>query len=199
MKVEKNVVVSLSYTLKNEAANGDVIEICDASKPLEFVCLTGSMLPQFEQNILGLEQGSSFEFTLSPEDAYGIQNPQALVTVKKDIFIIDGVLREDLLVIGNVLPMRNEAGNAMNGIIKEIDDESGDVIIDFNHPLAGQTLYFTGKIESLRAATEDEVAHGLAKGGCGGNCGCSDSGGGCNDGDCGCDDSGGCGSGCGCN
>lgn len=192
MKIEKNVVVSLSYTLKNETENGDVIEICNAEKPLEFVYSIGSMLPKFEENILGLQQGDSFEFTLSPEDAYGIQNPQALVTVKKDIFVIDGVLREDLLAIGNVLPMKNEAGQAMNGVIKEIDHTTENVVIDFNHPLAGKTLFFTGKIESLREASEDEIANGLAQSGCGGNCSCSDLSAACND------NSAGCGSGCGC-
>lgn len=195
MKVEKNAVVSVSYTLRDGEAQGTVIESCDASRPLEFVYENGSMLPHFEQNLLGLEQGSSFDFVLSPDQAYGEPNAQAFVTVKKDIFVIDGVLREDLLVVGNVLPMRNEAGNAMNGVIKEINDAAGEVVIDFNHPLAGKTLHFAGKIEDIREATEEELEKGLNRGGgCGGSCGCSETGD-CNPENCDDDD---CGSNCGC-
>ena len=195
MKVQKNAVVSVSYTLREGESAGEVIETCTSLTPLEFMYENGSMLPEFEKQLAEMEQGSSFDFSLSPQQAYGESNPEALVTVKKDIFVIDGVLREDLLVVGNILPMRNEAGNAMNGVIKEINNDSNEVVIDFNHPLAGKTLHFSGTVESVREATEDELANGLKRaGGCGSGCGCAEPGD-CSEGDCN-DDS--CGSDCGC-
>jgi FKBP-type peptidyl-prolyl cis-trans isomerase SlyD len=80
--------------------------------------------------------------------------------------------------------------------------------MDFNHPLAGEDLHFTGEILEVREATEDELAAAYSTGGCGSGCGCGSSSGsgcgdgGCGDGSCGTEDeskSGGCGSGCGCN
>jgi FKBP-type peptidyl-prolyl cis-trans isomerase SlyD len=191
MKIEKNAVVSLTYTLKQNSADGELIETCDASRPLEFIYDNGVMIPHFEQHIKELEDGGSFEFTLSPEEAYGQVNEDAMVNVSKDIFVIDGQLREDLLEIGKIIPMRNDEGQPLNGMVKEIKDDTNEVLLDFNHPLAGKTLHFAGKIESVRPATEEELKDGLQSGGCGSDCGCDDS-----SGDCG---SGGCGDGCGCN
>ena len=191
MKIEKNKVVSLTYTLRKDNTEGEILEVCQESKPLEFVYDSGMMLPHFERNILGLEAGSSFQFKLSPDEAYGEVNKDAIVDVSKDIFIIDGVLRDDLLQIGNTVPMRDNQGHPLNGKITKVDDAENTVIIDFNHPLAGQSLHFTGKIESMREATEDEIAYGLqGKGGCG----CGSNGGGCGSGGCGSDDDDCCGS-----
>jgi len=202
MKVDKDIVVSLTYTLKN-GGSGEVIEVCDASKPLEFVYDSGSMLPHFEKNIEGLEAGSEYDFTLTADQAYGIVNESAIVEVSKDIFVVDGQLREDLLEIGKSIPMRDNSGNPLNGKVTEIKESV--VVIDFNHPLAGQTLHFTGKIEATREATAEELAYGIGgsasggcgSGGCGSGCGCGPEG----------EESyaesdncstGGCGSGCGC-
>jgi FKBP-type peptidyl-prolyl cis-trans isomerase SlyD len=201
MKIEKNNVVSLTYTLRKDNNSGEILEECTTARPLEFVFESGIMLPHFEKNIAGLESGNKFEFTLSPDEAYGSVNESAIVDVSKDIFIIDGVLREDLLQIGKIIPMRDNSGNPLNGKIVEVNNTENKVIIDFNHPLAGTTLYFTGTIESIREATADELAYGLhGQGGC--SCGSGGCGSGsCSDDDdcCGSGNSGGCGSGsCGC-
>lgn len=203
MKIEKNNVVSLTYILRKNDNAGEILEECTTARPLEFVFESGIMLPHFEKNISGLVSGSPFEFTLTPDQAYGEVNEAAIVDVSRDIFIIDGVMRDDLLEVGKTIPMRDNSGNPLNGKIVEVDVVGNKVIIDFNHPLAGSTLHFTGKIEDVREATADEIAYGLhGQGGCGcggngGGCGS----GGCSDDDdcCGSGDSGGCGSGsCGC-
>lgn len=208
MKIEKNKVVSLTYTLRKNDSNGEVLETCEATRPLEFVCESGVMLPDFEKNILGLQTDSPFEFTLSALQAYGEVNEAAIVEVSKDIFIVDGVLRDDLLQIGKSIPMRDNSGHPLNGKIVDVKDVENVVIIDFNHPLAGTVLHFTGKIEGIREATADELAYGMnAGGGCGcGSGGCGSDGGGCGSGGCGddgcgsmADSGGGCGSdSCGC-
>lgn len=202
MKIDKNTVVSLTYTLRKDNESGEVIEVCSASRPLEFVFERGEMLAQFESNIKGLEVDSTFAFALTPEQAYGAANPEAVVELSQDIFVVEGVLREDLLIVGNIIPMRDNSGNPLNGKVVKVDNDAKIVVLDFNHPLADTQLYFTGKIEAIREATEDEVAYGLNRGG---GCGCGDGGcgsGSCDDGSCGsgCDDEteGGCGSGCGC-
>ena len=67
-----------------------------------------------------------------------------------------------MLKIGNAVPMNNDEGHRIQGIIKGIT--SSEVIMDFNHPLAGKELKFTGIIVSVRDATKDELDHGHVHG-----------------------------------
>ena len=197
MKIAENKVVSLSYELKENDANGTILEVTDDSRPLKFVYGSGMLLPDFETNIEGLAVGEAFNFTLTPEQAYGPVNNQAIVNLSKEIFTINGVLRSDLLEIGNVIPMRNNDGVPLNGKVMKVNE--ADVTLDFNHPMAGKTLYFSGNVLEVREATAEEIMNGMPEGmggGCGCGCGGDDCGDGCGEG-CG-DDSGSCGSGCGC-
>lgn len=67
-----------------------------------------------------------------------------------------------MLTVGNFVPMQDNEGNPLEGKIVEVNSEH--VKMDFNHPLAGKTLHFTGKIVDLRDATEDELNHGHVHG-----------------------------------
>jgi len=159
MNVSKNKVVSISYELK---VDGDLIDAAQADNPLVFLYGHGNLLPLFEDNIKDLSEGDSFEFMIPSKDGYGEVNDMAIVELPKDIFVIDGELQEDLLVIGNRLPMRDSEGNALDGIVVEVTDNT--VVMDFNHPLAGKDLYFTGKVENIREATTEEISHGHVHG-----------------------------------
>lgn len=197
MKVTKDMIVSLAYTLREENENGDVLEEVTDNKPLKFLCGSMQLLPKFEENLEGFTTGDAFSFTLSPNEAYGEINKDAVVSLSKDIFVVDGVLREDLLQIGNTVPMRDNNGTPLNGRIVKIDAEK--VTIDFNEPLAGKSLFFEGKILDIKEATEKELEQGYPEGmggGCGDGCSCNGSDGGCDSGSCSSgDDSCGCGSG----
>ncbi len=159
MNVTKDKVVSISYELK---VNGDLIDSAQADNPLVFLYGHGQLLPLFENNIKNLAEGDSFEFMIPSKDGYGEVNEDAIVELPKEIFVIDGELQEDLLIIGNRLPMRDSEGNALDGTVIEVTDSS--VVMDFNHPLAGQDLFFTGKIEMIREATAEEISHGHVHG-----------------------------------
>lgn len=178
MKIEKEVLVALTYTLRKDNAEGEIIEVCESTRPLEFLYESGMMLPAFEKQLSGLEAGATFKFSLTPNDAYGEFTPEAIVPINKDIF----AEQPDLLVPGKVIPMRDAQGNPLNGRILTIDDEKNTVTMDFNHPMAGQTLYFDGKVEKVSTATDEDIQR-LFGGGCGGSCG-GDCGSNCNDGDC---------------
>ncbi|MEW5846918.1 MAG: peptidylprolyl isomerase [Bacteroidota bacterium] len=159
MNVSKNKVVSISYELK---VDGDLIDAAQADNPLVFLYGHGQLLPLFEDNIKDLSEGDSFEFMIPSKDGYGEVNDMAIVELPKEIFVIDGELQEDLLVIGNRLPMRDSEGNALDGTVVEVTDNT--VVMDFNHPLAGKDLYFTGKVEKVREATAEEISHGHVHG-----------------------------------
>lgn len=193
MKISDNKVVALSYELKENDTNGQVLEVTDETRPLKFVYGSGMLLPDFEKNVANLAVGDTFQFTLTAEQAYGEVNPQAVIPLSKDIFTVDGVLRDDLLFVGNVIPMRNNEGMPLNGKVVSVDD--ANVTLDFNHPMAGKTLCFSGNVLEVREATAEEVMSGMPEG-MGGGCGCGCGEGSCEDGSC---EEGGCGSGCGCN
>lgn len=177
MKVEKNTVVALSYTLYNNDENGEVLEVCTAEKPLEFVFAFGNLLPAFEKNIENLSVGDDFDFVLKPEEAYGERTEEAVVDVPMNIFTVNGVVQHDILFEGSEIPMRDNTGRPLTGKVVKVDDANNVVVMDFNHPLAGVNLYFSGKIESIREATEEEQKNGLQRGcggcHCGGDCGSS--------------------------
>jgi len=122
---------------------------------LRFVFGTGRLLPVFESNIDSLTNGDNFSFTLSSDIAYGDKREDMIVNVPIAVFETDGVLNEDICKVGNDVPMTDTDGNPLNGIISEITDTY--VKMDFNHPMAGIDLFFTGKIVEVREATEEEI------------------------------------------
>ena len=172
--VEKDKVISLTYELRVDDKNGEVIESLNENSPLTFLFGSGRLLPKFESNLEGLKQGDDFSFQLVCEDAYGEINEDAIVNVPKTAFEINGKIDQDLLQIGNAIPMQDSSGNRLNGIVKEVNGDA--VTMDFNHPLAGNDLFFTGKITEIREPSEEELQHGHVhhtSGGC--NCDCGSS------------------------
>jgi FKBP-type peptidyl-prolyl cis-trans isomerase SlyD len=175
MIIDTNKVVALKYELRVNAKDGKVVEKVENDRPLQFIYGTGSMLRDFETNLGGLKVGDNFDFSIAADNAYGQVNNDMIVDLPKEIFIVDGKIDDSLLVINNIVPMRDQQGNHLNGKIVEIQDNT--VKMDFNHPLAGDDLFFTGQILDIREATEEEVMHGhlhTENHGCGGgSCGCN--------------------------
>ncbi|MBB4035995.1 FKBP-type peptidyl-prolyl cis-trans isomerase SlyD [Dysgonomonas hofstadii] len=202
MKISTNKFVSLSYDLNvGEGEERELMEKATSENPLEFIYGTNSMLEAFEKNLDGLAEGDSFDFVLTPDEAYGEYDDEAIVDLPRNIFEQDGKLNEEVIFEGNMVPMMDTNGNRLNGSVVEVKDDI--VKMDFNHPLAGETLNFSGKVLTVRESTPEEIAALFAPQGgcgCGSGCGCGDE-----EGDsCGCGSekemagAGGCGSGCGC-
>lgn len=155
MVISQNMVAAITYTLKSNNNEGQVLETIDSTKPVEFIFGKDSLLPSFESKLTGLESGESFEFTIPSTEAYGAFKDELIVELDKQIFAQNGVVNEQILQIGNQIPMSDSQGRRMNGIVKEVLDDK--VKMDFNHPLAGQDLYFTGQVERVREATYEEL------------------------------------------
>lgn len=192
LEIGKYKMVTLTYDLHVDDENGEMVEQATIEKPLQFLYGAGMMLPKFESHLEGLKQDEPFNIKLDKLDAYGEVNNEAVVELPKSVFLVDGNFDDELIKVGNTVPMMSSNGQRMNGLVLEITDEV--VKMDFNHPLAGEDLFFAGKVVEVREASDEEVAQ-ILSGGSGG-CGCG-SGGDCGDGSCGTED-GGCGSGCGC-
>jgi FKBP-type peptidyl-prolyl cis-trans isomerase SlyD len=145
MKIEKNNRVKLAYVLKYDHANGDMIENVTAENPLEVIIGDEDLLEKFEEKIMGLKKGDTFEFTLLPEEAYGNYDEEGIVSVPK-AELMEDVSEDDNIEIheGMIVPIVTDDDEEMEAVVLEID---GDIVtLDFNHPLAGETLCFSGKI-----------------------------------------------------
>jgi FKBP-type peptidyl-prolyl cis-trans isomerase SlyD len=192
MIIAKDRVVSLSYELKL-AGNGEIVEQVNNNNPLTFLLGHGNLLPKFESNLSGLKIGDGFDFVLKSDEAYGIISNEAIVDLPKTVFAVDGEVDNNLLTVGNVIPMMDQGGNRFNGRVLEVSPEQ--VKMDFNHPLAGKDLHFKGEVVDVREASQEEMEHGHIHQsggcGCGSSCGCGDeatdcSSGSCGSGSCGC-------------
>jgi FKBP-type peptidyl-prolyl cis-trans isomerase SlyD len=173
-EISKHSMVTLTYDLRVDES-GDVIERATAENPLKFIYGAGIMLPKFETHLAGLKQGDPFKISLSSSEAYGEVNNEAIVELPKHIFMTDGKFDDKLIAPGNTVPMMSTNGQHLNGKVLEVYDDN--VKMDFNHPLAGEDLHFTGKVLEVRKPSDEELAavlnQGCGEGGCGDcSCGC---------------------------
>jgi FKBP-type peptidyl-prolyl cis-trans isomerase SlyD len=172
MKAEKNKVVSLTYRLTENNADGVLIEEVKENQPFVFLFGEGNIIQGFEQNVHNLAVGDSFAFGVKCSDAYGEYNQEGIVELPLSIFENEGILDTEICKVGNIVPMQNEQGHQFNGIIKDVSDKN--VTMDFNHPLAGMDLHFEGTVLDIRDATETELQQGHLHSGSdeGHSCGC---------------------------
>ena len=162
MKISSNKVVSMTYELKLDNENGEMVQRVEKDKPFVYLFGIGGLLPVFEKSLENLVVGDTFAFGLTAEDGYGQRNDDAVVALDKNIFEVEGKIDEEMIKVGNVVPMQNDQGQPLNGMVLEITDDK--VKMDFNHPLAGKDLHFTGEILDVREATEEELKHGHVHG-----------------------------------
>lgn len=148
-RVQDNLVVSMEYTL---SVDGEIIASADSNDPIQFIQGMGNIIPGLERELNGMTIGESKDITLAPEDGYGEYDDEAFAEVPRDE-IPDTISLE----IGTAIEMEDEEGNYLEAVIDEIADDY--VVLDFNHPLAGQELHFAIKVIALREATEEELEH----------------------------------------
>jgi FKBP-type peptidyl-prolyl cis-trans isomerase SlyD len=172
MKITTNKFVSVIYDLNvGEGDERELMEKATREEPMSFIYGIGMMLPAFEEELLGLGLGDKFAFTIPPAEAYGEYNEEHLMELPKSVFEVEGKFDSALVKEGNILPMMDSDGNRLNGSVMEVKDQV--VLIDFNHPLAGETLHFSGEIIDVHNPTEEEVALLTADNSdCGSDCDC---------------------------
>lgn len=162
MKVGNQKVVSLTYELRQKDASGELIQKVEKDRPFVYLFGVGGLLPKFEESLSGLEAGDEFSFELSAKEGYGEHNAEAIIDLDKKIFEVEGKIDENLLQVGNQITMQDQNGNPLDGVVMEIGDDK--VKMDFNHPLAGMDLHFSGNILEVREASQEELDHGHVHG-----------------------------------
>ena len=172
MKISKNKSVSVTYDLNvGEGEERELMERATMEHPLKFIFGSGSMLPAFENNLKELEKGGKFSFTVTPEDAYGEYREDFVVEVPKKAFEVEGKFDDEYVKEGATLPMLDSNGGRMMGSVLYIKDDL--VVMDFNHPLAGETLHFDGEVLDVHEPAEEELIafnESMQGGGCSDGC-----------------------------
>ena len=159
MNINSNTVVSLTYELHTTTPEGQqvFVEKANEDQPLVFLFGVGMMLPKFEENIQGLKKGDKIGFELQAVDAYGELDESAVAQLPADMFKESGIPP-----VGEIIPLQDNQGNQFRAKVTEVSPEA--VVVDLNHPMAGQNLHFDIEVLDVREATTDELAHGHAHG-----------------------------------
>jgi FKBP-type peptidyl-prolyl cis-trans isomerase SlyD len=140
--VSSGMKVSIEYTLRLE--DNTVVDTNVGSRPLAYVHGSQEIILGLEKALEGMKVGDSKRVTITPEEGYGVVNPEAFVEVKK------GEVPEDALRVDAELQGRDASGQVFQVRVAEIRDQS--VVLDFNHPLAGRTLRFEVKVLDIQKA-----------------------------------------------
>ena len=151
MKVGKDKVVLMHYTLKNDA--GDVIDSSDGADPLPFLQGHGNIIPGLESALEGFKVGDKLDVSIEPEEGYGLRMQDAIQEIPNS-----ALQSVDEVKVGMQLQSQDKDGNAFLVSVTKIEDDK--ITVDGNHPLAGQTLHFSVSIESIRKAEAEELSHG---------------------------------------
>ncbi len=122
--------------------DGTMIEETLKGEVLRFSLGDGTFLPKLEEMLIGLELGTTAKLTLSAERAFGVSDPDNVHTMERTSFSEEMDLKE-----GFVLGFHTPAGEEVPGTIKSINETQ--VVVDFNHPLADQTIVFTATIVAI--------------------------------------------------
>jgi len=154
MEVKPNRVVVFHYTVKDKETG----EIYDSSyqrgEPLKVLIGANQIIPGLEKRLIGLKKGDTAVIEVPAEEAYGAKDPNLVQTLPRHYF--EGIE----LKKGLQLQMQTPEGEVIPLRVVDFDDQK--VTVDFNHPLAGRDLVFEVKIEDVREATPEELAHGHA-------------------------------------
>ncbi|HBG31966.1 MAG TPA: peptidylprolyl isomerase [Gammaproteobacteria bacterium] len=155
MQIADNTVVVIDYTVTTP--EGNLIDSSSQSgEPLTYLHGAGNIVPGLEQALAGRSAGDSFNVSVPPEQGYGERHDELIQVVHRDQFV--GIERME---IG--MQFQTEAEGEVH-IVTVTGLEGDQVVVDANHPLAGETLVFDITVREVRPATDEEVTHGHVHG-----------------------------------
>lgn len=154
MQIAERTVVSIHYKLTNDA--GETLDSSEGGDPLVYLQGFGNLIPGLEKALLGKNAGDHVEVRVEPGEAYGEHDPQLIQQVPRRAF-------QGVSEVKAGMRFQAQGPNGPSSVV--ITRVVGDMVtVDGNHPLAGQTLNFAVDITDVRAATDEELAHGHVHG-----------------------------------
>jgi FKBP-type peptidyl-prolyl cis-trans isomerase SlyD len=154
MAIGQDSVVTLHYTLKGD--DGKVIDRSSSQEPLAYLHGHGNIVPGLERELTGRNPGDKVSVKVAPADGYGEYHEELVQQVPRRQ--LQGISN---LRVGLQLQAQTPQGVRIFTVKRLVSDM---VTLDGNHELAGQTLHFDVEIADVRAATEEELAHGHVHG-----------------------------------
>lgn len=153
MKIARDSVVAIHYTLTNDG--GETLDSSAGSDPLNYLHGHGGLISGLEKELEGRGAGDSFKADIAPADAYGEHDPQMIQEVP-----LEALAQIENLAVGMQIQSQAPDGQVQVLLVEAIGAETAT--LNANHPLAGETLHFDVTVAEVRAATEEELAHGHA-------------------------------------
>jgi len=154
MNIAANTVVSIDYTLRNDA--GDILDQSSPEAPLSYLHGHNNVISGLEHALLGKAKADRLEASIAPAEAYGEYDAALVQAVPRAWF--QGV---DDIDVGMQFQTQMDGGVQVV-TVKEVNDDT--VTIDGNHALAGQTLHFDVTVKGVREASQEELDHGHVHG-----------------------------------
>jgi FKBP-type peptidyl-prolyl cis-trans isomerase SlyD len=154
MQVAKDAVVTIHYTLKNDA--GDTVDSSAGGEPLAYLQGNGNLIPGLENALEGKQAGDKVSVKVTPSQGYGEYDKQLVQQVPRRAF--KGIAN---VQVGMQFQVQSDHGPRAVTVTNVVGDM---VTVDGNHPLAGQNLNFDVEITDVRVATEEELEHGHVHG-----------------------------------
>jgi FKBP-type peptidyl-prolyl cis-trans isomerase SlyD len=139
MTISAGRLVTFEYTLKSDG--GHVIDTSEGGQPFVYTHGKNEVVPGLEAELAGMQVGDSKTVIVKPEQGYGPISEQAIVEVPIDR------IPEDAREVGRQLQGSGPDGQSIYPVVKEVREDV--VVLNFNHPLAGETLHFNVKIVSI--------------------------------------------------
>lgn len=179
-KIQPGKYVELGYDLYKVNPDGseELVHQTSPDDPERIIFgVTRGVIEPLERALDGLGLGDKFDVVVKADQAFGPYDPEQIATLPRDVFEVDGKFDEEAVRPGAALPMMTADGFRITGVVKEVTDK--EVKMDFNHPLAGKDVRFSGSVSVVRDATPEELKpqHGCGCGcgdeGCGDSCECS--------------------------
>ncbi len=155
MKIAKDVVVGMTYTLRDD--DGKVVDTNEGKAPMFYLHGHGNIVPGLEKALAGKSLGDSVDTVVAPADGYGEYDATRTFEVPK------GELGPNVRPEkGMTLTMRGPGGMALP--VRVLKVKLNSVVLDGNHQLAGKNLHFSVRIDRIRKAKKEELVHGHAHG-----------------------------------
>ena len=154
MKIAKDMVVAIDYTLKN--SEGEVIDSSEGAKPMHYLHGAKNIIIGLEQELEGKSVGDDLSVHVKSELAYGERVQARIQEVPKEAFSELGEIE-----VGKRFQAETEQG-PVPVIVTALSDTT--VTVDGNHPLAGQDLFFEVSVKEVREASQEEIEHGHVHG-----------------------------------
>lgn len=151
MQITRHTVAAIDYTLTD--ASGEVIDSSEGQEPLTYLHGEGNLIPGLEEALEGASPGDTLQVSVPPHKAYGDHDADLVQPIPMAAF--DGV---GDVAAGMRFQVADDQGQPRTFTVASVEGDR--VMIDANHPLAGQTLNFSVNIVSVRNATPEEIDHG---------------------------------------